>query len=38
METLPGWQALEAGCMECVEKPLDFPKLVMIVSRYGPRS
>ena len=30
--------ALDAGCVECVEKPLDFPKLGMIVSRYGPSS
>ena len=33
-----GQLALEAGCVECVEKPLDFPKLGLIVSRYGPGS
>jgi CheY-like chemotaxis protein len=31
-------RALEAGCVECVVKLLDFPKLGMIVSRYGPIS
>ena len=28
-------RALEAGCVDCVEKPLDFSKLEMIVSRYA---